>query len=558
MLQNIFKEILVTSFIGSVLTLILTICKPMTKKWFSSAWHYYMWLLVLGVMILPVKITMPKKAEPMPEPGVISQISAEKAPEKIQPAEQRTELKPGQKSNISDRTCAIKSFAESSLTDMAFIWFWGMTIFFILKLAGYFMFLYKLHKDSSVIACPELRRFTDKKIVTRTSDKISSPLMAGIFKPTLLLPKTAMTAEQLDHVLAHEMTHFKRRDILYKWFIGIVTCVHWFNPVIYYINNQVNTECEISCDSAVVKEMSAEQKLGYIETILALLAAGNSKTASLTTGMTGDKKTLKRRFAMIKQRKRVKKSTVIVSAAAAGALLFSAVFASGVLAAAVFEKKPVMPLIGSGKITALTGKPFYEKSPEKLPEDTENISEVTLWSQSDTWAHSQISEQTALPAEGSGRVLAALSIPTQNSAEAKIKSTVQGEEPYIGFEQLVLENVDVDKLKQTLNNLGMAETQNAFVDLTRNYTVKAYASEQTVVKADENGNISLYLSADTAHLFDVCFYDETGEDVGSYVVLANNENAYTFLGFEKDKSYRTEIKRKAKDNWAVEGNYIIY
>ena len=35
MLQDIFKAILVTSFIGTALTLVLTLIKPVTKKWFA-------------------------------------------------------------------------------------------------------------------------------------------------------------------------------------------------------------------------------------------------------------------------------------------------------------------------------------------------------------------------------------------------------------------------------------------------------------------------------------------------------------------------------------------
>ena len=101
--------------------------------------------------------------------------------------------------------------------------------------------------------------------------------MIGLFKPTLLLPKTTMTEEQFDNILAHEMVHFKRKDIWYKWFISIVKCIHWYNPTVYYISKQADIECEISCDLAVVKGMSEEQETNYINTILTLLAAGNQR-----------------------------------------------------------------------------------------------------------------------------------------------------------------------------------------------------------------------------------------------------------------------------------------
>ena len=72
--------------------------------------------------------------------------------------------------------------------------------------------------------------------------------MTGVFKPTLLLPETALDEEQLNNVLAHEMIHFIRIDILLKWFVCIVKSIHWFNPAVYYISRQAYIECENSCD----------------------------------------------------------------------------------------------------------------------------------------------------------------------------------------------------------------------------------------------------------------------------------------------------------------------
>ena len=371
MLQDIFKAILVTSFIGTALTLVLTLIKPITKRWFTSSWHYYMWLVVLVVMLLPIRISLPSQIQSVPVLESNSQTAEETVSdvtyEPIQVIEQDLELNSDKEGNTYSRLENLKMFAYDKLNIVAFMWFVSMMVLFLCKLIGYIIFLIKLRKYSDVISCPELMRFTNKKIVTRESDKISSPLMIGLFKPTLLLPKTAMTPEQLDNVLAHEMTHFKRKDILYKWFICMVKCIHWFNPTIYYINKQVNIECEISCDLAVVKEMSEEQEICYINTILTLLAAGNLRTAALTTGMTSDKKTLKRRFTMIKKRKRMKKSTRIVSTILAVALLLTTLFASGVLATTVFDEESNILFIVNGKTIEFDNKPFYENNTVYLP-----------------------------------------------------------------------------------------------------------------------------------------------------------------------------------------------
>lgn len=227
MLQDIFKAILVTSFIGTALTLVLALIKPITKRWFTSSWHYYMWLVVLVVMLLPIRISLPGQIQSVPVLESNSQIAEETVSDvtnkPIQVIEQDLQLNSDKEGNTYSRLENLKMFAYDKFNVAAFIWFVSMMVLFLCKLIGYMIFLIKLRKYSDVISCPELMRFTNKKIVTRTSDRISSPLMIGLFKPTLLLPKTEMTPEQLDNVLAHEMTHFKRKDILYKWFISI-TC----------------------------------------------------------------------------------------------------------------------------------------------------------------------------------------------------------------------------------------------------------------------------------------------------------------------------------------------
>lgn len=154
-------------------------------------------------------------------------------------------------------------------------------------------------------------------------------------------------------------------------------------------------------------------------------------------------------------------------------------------------------------------------------------------------------------------------VPVSSAKEQKnefiIKSSSVADEPYAGFEQLVLKNTGAEKIKRELDKQGIEETRNSTVDLTRHYVVKDYSAEQTKVESDENGNISMYFSVNSDSLFDVHFYDaETNKNVGNYNILANNENVYSFIGFEKDKFYTVVVQSETKDDWAIEGNYIIY
>ena len=334
-MTQIFTALLLTSGIGTALALILTLLKPITRKVFSGGWHYYMWLTVLMVMVLPIKLNLPEEpvtTPPISETVTITNNQVEITESPIiytQPEEiiQAQSIQPEKASTIQ----AIKNFLITNLQLFSFIWLMGAVLLFLTKIVSYMLFLIKVHRHSELISCPEIKAFTNRKIKTRTSDTICSPLMIGIVRPALLLPKTDITPEQLHNVLAHEMTHLKRNDILYKWFVSIVKCVHWFNPAIYYISKQINIDCEISCDLAVVKKMNEQEEKGYIETILSLLTHNNSKHISLTTGMAGNKETLKRRFTMIKKKIKVSKKVAIISGVLAVLILVTTVFTSGML-----------------------------------------------------------------------------------------------------------------------------------------------------------------------------------------------------------------------------------
>ena len=370
-MAQIFTALLLTSGIGTTLALIIILLKPITRKVFSGNWHYYMWLTVLLVMILPIRFNLPEKpvtTPPVSETVTITdnQIEHTETPIIDTQPELITPEQPTQPEN-SSTIHAIKNFLITNLQLFSLIWLIGAFLLLLVKIAGYLVFLIKIHKHSEIISCPEVKSYTNRKIKTRVSDTICSPLMIGIIRPTLLLPKTNITPEQLHNILAHEMTHLKRNDILYKWFVSIIKCIHWFNPTIYFISRQINIDCEISCDLAVVKEMDEQQEKRYIETILSLLTHNNSKAIPLTTGMTGNKKTLKRRFTMIKNRKTIGKITQILSTILAVVILATTVFTSGVLATVVFEDDSNIHFICNGKVINFTKKPFYENNTVYLP-----------------------------------------------------------------------------------------------------------------------------------------------------------------------------------------------
>ena len=87
---------------------------------------------------------------------------------------------------------------------------------------------------------------------------------------TVYIPCREIPDDNMRMVLLHELTHYKRKDLLIKWFAVLVNAVHWFNPLCYLACANLSEACEVSCDMSVTKNMSEDEQKLYMQTILNL------------------------------------------------------------------------------------------------------------------------------------------------------------------------------------------------------------------------------------------------------------------------------------------------
>ena len=368
MVAEIFTALLFPSLAGACLAAVILLLRPLTRKVFGYSWHYYIWLAVLIAMLLPVRFSMPQAANTIPAVSSVTQTEQTAQTAQVQntvataPAPQ---AKPGT-TLLQAGTGFIKSVVNNRMNIIAYVWLAGAVILLLTHLAGYIRLVTKMRKASVPVSCPELAAFTKRKVSVRLWGNTSSPFLVGIVKPTLVLPAREFTEEQLNNILRHEMTHLKRHDILYKWAAVFVKCLHWFNPVIWVVTKQMNAECEISCDMAVTRNLSRDEEMSYIDTLLSLLPMGKTRQIPLTTQMASSKKILKRRFIMIKNKRTTNKIISALSAVVAIAMLSTTVFASGVLSG-LTEDTYTVEITNNGEVIELVNKPFIENGVLYVP-----------------------------------------------------------------------------------------------------------------------------------------------------------------------------------------------
>lgn len=87
-----------------------------------------------------------------------------------------------------------------------------------------------------------------------TGDRISGPVVAGLFRPVILLPEDSAnwTLQRRRAVLAHEIAHIRRHDPAILVLSHIVTALYWFHPLTWLAAARLRAESERACDDAAL------------------------------------------------------------------------------------------------------------------------------------------------------------------------------------------------------------------------------------------------------------------------------------------------------------------
>lgn len=100
------------------------------------------------------------------------------------------------------------------------------------------------------------------------SENVDSPFVLGIIKPKIYLP-FQMDGKNLEHVIAHEESHIRRKDHWWKPFGFVLLALHWFNPLMWLGYVLLCRDIELACDEKVIKEMDNESKADYTQALVA-------------------------------------------------------------------------------------------------------------------------------------------------------------------------------------------------------------------------------------------------------------------------------------------------
>ena len=90
-------------------------------------------------------------------------------------------------------------------------------------------------------------------------DELASPVVCGVFSPTIVLPSTARGWHPMDvaRALLHEQAHLIRQDVLVHAVARTICAVYWFHPLAWMCWHRLRLEAERACDDVVLEHFDA-------------------------------------------------------------------------------------------------------------------------------------------------------------------------------------------------------------------------------------------------------------------------------------------------------------
>ena len=249
-------RLLCMSAAGGLMIAAIALVRAVMLERLPKRWLRLLWLAAALRMLLPVWIEVELPTAP------VLPIHTVHAAERI-----ATVRDVGENPTASDsaRPTAVEVKSDSSAGAaglIAAVWAVGAASALIFFLSAYGR-TRRMLKGAQRLNDAALDRLTSElsdslgvpKRPMLASAEVGSALTIGLFKPVIVLPPDylGMDEERLGCIIAHELTHIRRNDMLYKWLICLAACVHWFNPLAWLMLRLANRDIELSCDEAVLR-----------------------------------------------------------------------------------------------------------------------------------------------------------------------------------------------------------------------------------------------------------------------------------------------------------------
>ena len=272
---------------GSAAIVLLALTGRFTRARYAARWRCWAWAqLCLRLAILltlpqqeqaPIQVEVPAAFVQAPAPAQTDQPSvqfpASSVPDSSAPDSSVRPLEPP----ISQEPEPTPGRSRSPARIVAGVWLLGAAGVLGRSLVAHVRFLRYLRRWAAPADDPALlsrfRELSRRAGIERPPALLRCrglgvPMLAGLFRPVILLPWEGPEDNGLDYALLHELIHLRRRDIWLKALCLWVRCLYWFNPLTHLMARLLERDMELACDEGVLACLPEGEYGAYGRTIL--------------------------------------------------------------------------------------------------------------------------------------------------------------------------------------------------------------------------------------------------------------------------------------------------
>lgn len=182
-----------------------------------------------------------------------------------------------------------------------------------------------------------------------TSPEITSPRLAGLLRPAIILPDTLarLPAEELALICGHELAHLKLGDNPRLAIEDVLLALFWFNPVMQAIRGRLTAAREEARDDLALAGVPPSSRRRYAETLVQTLRLGAGPEPHAAFIGAGRSIAAMRLNAILNPRPPMSSRVATTTLAAAAALSLAVAAGSGALAMVVAPPAAETPLSGA-------------------------------------------------------------------------------------------------------------------------------------------------------------------------------------------------------------------
>lgn len=122
---------------------------------------------------------------------------------------------------------------------------------------------------------------------------------------------------RLEHIVAHELSHYRHGDHIWAFLRNILLSVYWYNPLVWVAAVVSRHDSELACDETAIRLLGEDNRIAYGRTLVGLISVkkDHKNFVCMATTMKFNESGIKERIKMIAKKQKMLAATGFLFAA---------------------------------------------------------------------------------------------------------------------------------------------------------------------------------------------------------------------------------------------------